>query len=326
MSLDPKIDEQVFFNTPDVDIAAIKNDTVIEVGFILEAVRAGTVREVRNGLMFGDNSLDERIFNPGMASERLYGSKGRDVYEFLVQDFGQTNGVQIENAGIDRILDIGGDDEVVFSNITLETIDDLDFTARLIGRESGNFSLESNYSQSNGTISNNGSFTWLGHFREGFDMGLERIVLSAGPSTTVSLDMADVRYSYNQEGLLLSRTPEQVALAGKDTIMVGGVGLPGAASSFVVEGTLTTNFGADGKQHLYLWDVVDSRDIIDLDAFFNTKETAKSSVKEHAEPTSSEWNIDLDPGQAEKLLVLHFMDVELSKQTLEEMIARATYS
>jgi len=326
LKLDSKIDGQVFLNTPDVDITALKNDTAIDVAFVLEAVRAGTVREVRNGLMFGDNGLSERIFNPGAGSERIYGSNKRDVYEFLVQDFGKTNGVQNTNAGTDRILDTGGVDEVVFSNITLETISALDFSAARIGRESGNYSLTTNYSQSNGEISNQGSFTWLGHFREGFDMELERIVLSAGGASTVSLDIADVRYLYNSEGLLLSRTPQQVAQAGMDTIMVGGVGVTDAASTFVVEGNLSTDFGTDG-QHLYLWDVDGTKDVLNLDAFFISEADAENSVLGGAGTPSSNWILDLDPGAGTKFLELHFMGGDsFSKETLQEMITRANYS
>jgi len=114
-----------------------------------------------------------------------------------------------------------------------------------------------------------------------------------------------------------------------DTIMVGGVGVPGAASTFIVEGNLSTNFGTDGKQHLYLWDVNGTTDVLNLDAFFISKADAENSVQgvAVAGTPSSNWRIDLDTGAGTKFLELHFMGGDsFSKETLQEMIARANYS
>ncbi len=310
-----KIDQLVFSQVSDL----LVDDEAINLAVALESVRQGTVRESKNGLMFGDFALPERIFNPGAGSEKIFGSKGKDTYEFLVQDLKSANGSPTSDAGMDSIVDTGGDDAVAFSNITLSQLDQLDFAAVTLGRESGNYSLRSNYSQDDGTITNSGGFTWTGHFREGFGMELERITL--GDAT---LEMADVRYRYDEEGNLLDWTPNQVASAGQDTIMVGGVGRSADASTFVVEkGTdaaFNTGIGADNKQNLFLWDA-DANDVIDLKAFFADATTARNAVQDTAPATPrNSFTIDLNANQD---LVLNFMDTSLTQESLEMMIARA---
>ncbi len=310
-----KIDQLVFSQVSDL----LVDDEAINLAVALESVRQGTVRESKNGLMFGDFALPERIFNPGAGSEKIFGSKGTDTYEFLVQDLRSANGSPTSDAGMDSIVDTGGDDAVAFSNITLSQLDQLDFAAVTLGRESGNYSLRSNYSQDDGTITNSGGFTWTGHFREGFGMELERITL--GDAT---LEMADVRYRYDEEGNLLDWTPNQVASAGQDTIMVGGVGRSADASTFVVEkGTdaaFDAGIGADDKQNLFLWDA-DANDVIDLKAFFDDADAAKNAVQDTAPGTfRNSFTIDLNATQD---LILNFMDTTLTQGSLEDMIARA---
>jgi hypothetical protein len=282
------------------------------------------VRESKNGLMFGDFTLPERIFNPGAGSEKIFGSNNKDTYEFLVQDLRSATGSSTRDAGIDSIIDTGGDDAVAFSNIDLSQLSKLDFAAVKLGRESGNYSLSSNYSQNDGTFTNEGGFTWTGHFREGFGMGLEQISLQGG----VTLEMADVRYRYDTEGNLLNWTPNQVASEGKDTIMVGNVGRSADASTFVVDkGTETafnTGIGADNKQNLFLWDA-DASDVIDLKAFFADETTARNAVQDAVSPETAKtlkntFTIDLNATQD---LVLNFMDTSLTQESLEMMIARA---
>jgi hypothetical protein len=140
--------------------------------------------------------------------------------------------------------------------------------------------------------------------------------------------MADVRYRYDSEGNLLNWTPNQVASSGKDTIMVGNVGRSADASTFVVEkgANFETDIGVDKMQHLYLWDA-DASDVIDLKAFFNDATTARNAVQDSVSPQTSttlknEFTIDLI---GDKDLILHFMDTTLSQESLEVMIARATY-
>jgi len=295
------------------------DDQAINLAVALEATRQGTVRESKNGLMFGDFSLPERIFNPGVGSEKIFGTKGKDTYEFLVQDLKTAAGASTSDAGMDRIVDTGGDDAVAFSNITLSQLDLLDFAAVKLGRESGNYSLRSNYSQTDGTITNTGGFTWTGHFREGMGMELEKITLG-----NTTLEMADVRYRYDEEGNLLGWTPNQVASAGKDTIMVGGVGRSADASTFVVEkgteATFNSGIGVDNTQHLYFWDA-DASDVIDLSDFFANETTARNAVKDTTPLTSRDsFTIDLNSTQD---LMLHFMDTTLTQEGLEMMIARA---
>jgi len=310
-----KIDQLVFSQVSDL----LVDDEAINLAVALESVRQGTVRESKNGLMFGDFTLPERIFNPGAGSEKIFGSKGKDTYEFLVQDLKSTNGNSTSDAGMDSIIDTGGDDAVAFSSIALDQLTQLDFTAVQLGRESGNYSLRSNYSQSDGTITNTGGFTWTGHFREGFGMELERITLG-----DASLEMADVRYRYDEEGELLSWTPNQVASSGKDTIMVGGAGRSADSSTFVVEkGTdaaFNTGIGTDNKQNLFLWDA-DASDVIDLKAFFADATTARNAVQDTSPATPrNSFTIDLNATQD---LVLNFMDTSLTQESLEMMIARA---
>jgi hypothetical protein len=324
-AMSDKIDELVFSQVSDL----LVDDQAINLAVALESVRQGTVRESKNGLMFGDFNLAERIFNPGAGSEKIFGSNGKDTYEFLVQDLKTVAGVSTSDAGMDSIMDTGGDDAVAFSNITLSQLNQLDFTAVTLGRESGNYSLKSNYSQSAEGITNTGGFTWTGHFREGMGMELERITLG-----NTTLEMADVRYSYDAEGNLLDWTPDQVASAGKDTIMVGNVGRSADASTFVVEkGTdaaFDTGIGADKTQHLYLWDADThsvTGDVIDLSDFFADATTARNAVQDSVSPQTSTtlknaFTIDLT---GDKDLILHFMDTTLSQESLEMMIARATY-
>jgi YD repeat-containing protein len=314
-AMSDKIDELVFSRVSDL----LVDDQAINLAVALESVRQGTVRESKNGLMFGDFNLAERIFNPGAGSEKIFGSKGKDTYEFLVQDLKTVAGVSTSDAGMDSIMDTGGDDAVAFSNITLSQLNQLDFTAVTLGRESGNYSLRSNYSQSAEGITNTGGFTWTGHFREGMGMELERITLG-----NTTLEMADVRYRYDEEGNLLGWTPNQVASSGKDTIMVGGVGRSADASTFVVEkGTdaaFNTGIGADNKQNLFLWDA-DASDVIDLKAFFADATTARNAVQDGTPATPrNTFTIDLNATQD---LVLNFMDTNLTQESLEMMIARA---
>jgi hypothetical protein len=302
-----KIDSLVFNQVSDL----LVEDEAINIGFVLEAVRAGTVREVAPGpsnVMFGDFNINERIFNPGAGDQKIFGSNKKDTYEFLVQDLKTNAGAPTTNAGNDRILDTGGDDAVAFSNITLSQIAALNFDAVRFGREAGNYTLQSNYSQTDGSITNSGSFTWLGHFREGFGMGLEQIKLGA-----TTLEMADVRYEAG------SKTPSQVASGGLDTIMVGGAGVSTAISKFVVEKN-AGGVGTDNKQNLYLWDA-DASDVIDLKAFFANETLARNAVNDTTPATlSNTFTIDLNPTQD---LVLNFMDMTLTQESLEMMIARA---
>ncbi|NBV72468.1 MAG: hypothetical protein EBR60_10600, partial [Burkholderiaceae bacterium] len=182
-----KIDSLVFNQVSDL----LVEDEAINIGFVLEAVRAGTVRDVMPGnVMFGDFNALERIFNPGVGNQKIFGSNSKDTYEFLVQNLKTDAGAPTQDAGNDRILDTGGDDTVAFSNITLSQIAALDFEAVKFGREAGNYTLKSNYSQTDGTITNSGGFTWLGHFREGFDMGLEQIKLGTTTLQTCGMKLA----------------------------------------------------------------------------------------------------------------------------------------
>ena len=234
-------------------------------------------------------------------------------------------GAPTQDAGNDRILDTGGDDTVAFSNITLSQIAALDFEAVKFGREAGNYTLKSNYSQTDGTITNSGGFTWLGHFREGFDMGLEQIKLG-----TTTLKMADVLY---QAG---SKTPIQQAMEGVDTIMVGGAGKEADRNIFKLKGDgISTTPVLDGTD-LYIWGIDQTNDVIDLKEYFTSTATTDAlkladyraqivSKVTTIDAANNKFGVNLD-GDAADELTISFMRLApstVSEVSLEEMIARA---
>jgi hypothetical protein len=322
-----KIDSLVFNQVSDL----LVEDEAINIGFVLEAVRAGTVRDLTpiGNVMFGDFNINERIFNPGAGDQKIFGSNKKDTYEFLVQDLKTNAGAPTTNAGNDRILDTGGDDAVAFSNITLDQIAALNFEAVKFGREAGHYTLKSNYSQTDGTITNSGSFTWLGHFREGFGMGLEQIKLGA-----TTLEMADVLYTAG------SKTPIQQAMEGVDTIMVGGAGNSTDRNVFKLKGDGIANISTtpvlDGTD-LYIWGIDQTNDVIDLKEYF-TSTAATDALKladyraqivskvttTATDLVNNKFSVDLD-NDAVADLTIRFMQAPstVSEVSLEEMIARA---
>jgi len=320
-----KIDRDVFAQFSDL----LVEDKAINIGFVLEEVLAGTVRDIRAGnLMFGDFNAAERIFNPGAGDQKIFGSNTRDTYEFVVQNLKTDAGAPTNNAGNDRILDTGGVDTVAFSNIDLNQIAALNFEAFRFGREAGKYTLTSNYSQTDGTITNSGGFTWLGHFREGFDMGLEQIKLG-----TTTLEMADVLY---QAG---SKTPIQQAMEGFDTIMVGGAGKEADRNIFKLKGDGITNSVPDGLNatDLYIWGIDQTNDVIDLKEYFTSTAITndlkladyRAQIVSKVTTTATDlvnnkFSVDLD-NDAVADLTIRFMQAPstVSEGSLEEMIARA---
>jgi hypothetical protein len=317
-----KIDSHVFNQVSDL----LVEDEAINIGFVLEAVREGTVREVSaNGLMFGNNSFDERIFNPGAGDQKIFGSNKKDTYEFVVQDL-TIAGATTTNAGNDRIVDTGGLDTVAFSSIALDQIAALNFEAVKFGREAGNYTLKSNYSQTEGGVTNSGAFTWLGHFREGFDMGLEQIKLG-----DTILEMADVLYTAG------SKTPIQQAMEGVDTIMVGGAGQSTDRNIFKLKADASASV-LDGGD-LYIWGIDQTNDVIDLKDFISASSIAtnnadklkdyKTQIASKVDPSgvANKFSVSLDNNEADtNELTIHFMGMgatPVSEGTLEEMIARA---
>jgi hypothetical protein len=326
------------------------NSTDFNLAFALEAVRAGTVRAPANGgtLMFGDQ-LNGAIFNPGQASETIFGSRATDNYEFLVQNFTPSASPStIQSAGNDIIRDIGGNDAVTFSGMSLANIADLTFTAVKVGRENGKYSLKTNYSQAEtGIATNDGSFTWTGHFREGLDMGLEEIKLGTG-ATATSLKLATNVFNYNTLGNLISETPIQQAMEGVDTIMVGGAGKSADRNIFKLKGDGITNTPTttvlDGTD-LYIWGIDQDNDVIDLKEYIsviappvtaltNDQKLAdyKAQIGSKVDPSgvANKFSVNLDNNDADTdELTIHFMGMgttPVSEGTLEEMIARAYLS
>jgi hypothetical protein len=138
--------------------------------------------------------------------------------------------------------------------------------------------------------------------------------------------MADVRYTAG------SKTPSQVASGGLDTIMVGGAGMSGAISTFVVDDggspaafNTGRNLGGDTKQHLFLWDA-EVNDVIDLKDFITSQPTAAvlaaAVVKDGSSVAGKQsFNINLD-ATADFELMIHFMGTSMGT-TVQESIVEA---
>lgn len=322
----------------------VGDSTDFNLAFALESVRAGTIRATaaNETLMFGNQSTGA-IFNPGKASEMIFGSRATDNYEFLVQNFTPTATFATkQDAGSDIIRDIGGSDAVTFSGMSIANIADLIFTAVQVGREKGKYSLNTNYTQSEtGIATNEGDFTWTGHFREGFDMQLEEIKLGTG-TTATSLKLATNVFKYNTLGNLVSETPIQQAMEGVDTIMVGGAGKSNDRNIF----KLKSDANSDAKESdLYIWGI-DTGDVIDLKEFISViapPSTATTDADKLADyelqiaskvktidATNNKFSVNLDSVSNDPdELTIHFMGMGATPVlvgTLEEMIARAYLS
>jgi hypothetical protein len=224
---------------------------------------------------------------------------------------------------------------VFFSGLSLDTIWKLNFEAVKVGREKGNYSLKTNYTQTESNLVNGGSFTWTGHYREGFDMQLETITLGDH-----ELSLAQNVFNYNNLGDLLSDTPIQQALEGKDTIMVGGAGKSFDRNIFKLKADATTSV-LDGGD-LYIWGIDTGSDVIDLSDFIKPqlpKPTVAADLSTWRETyigsnvdtgtfvagKSSSFAINLDGSTDPNAdLTIHFMGpTTVTATSLEEMIARA---
>ena len=301
--------------------SSLNGEESINLSFALEAVRDGTVRADGGNLMVGDFAKNLRIFNPGEASETIYGSRDEDVYEFLVQDFRtpSSSSIMPQEVGDDIIRDTGGVDKVLFSGLDLDSIEQLTFEAVKVGREKGNYSLKTNYSQTEYGIVNEGSFTWTGHFREGFDMQLETITLGED-----KLSLAQNVFKYNNLGDLLSATPIQQALEGEDTIMVGKSGRVGDDNIFKLKSKENDSIE---QTDLFIWGIDSANDVIDLSDFISGEDPIR--VRNLYDPINNpmamnKFEVDLNNNDAAYELTIHFMGAfSGDSSTLEEMIARA---
>ena len=206
----------------------------MEIAIALELLQAGTVRVANDyGVMasnFEDLSLPERIFNPGVANDTILGSAGKDVYDFIVQDFDVTKTDKDFDAGDDTIFDIGGNNDILaFSEAT---INELTFSAVQVGRESGRNSLRVDYRQTLdpdnanlSSITNRGEITLKGHFREGGRQATEFVEVSAGPDSppgrVETYAMARTEYQYDRKGYVIAGSEKLVANDTFNAIMVG---------------------------------------------------------------------------------------------------------
>jgi len=297
------------------EISSSDGEESFDIAFALEATRDGLVRSNGETLMVGDFSKEERIFNPGNASEMIFGSRGKDTYEFLVQNFNPTAPSDTpQSVGHDTIRDTGGLDNVLFSGLDLDSIGQLNFVAVQVGRERGNFSLQTNYSQTENGITNEGSFTWTGHFREGFDMQLEKITLGNDV-----LNLAQNIFEYNEVGDLLSDTPIQQALEGEDTIMVGGSGRVNADNVFKLK---SNGDNSIEQTNLFIWGIDSENDVIDLSEFISEDD---GTVVFQDAIDQRKFLVNLDDDDTNFELAIHFMGINTvdNAATLDEMIVRA---
>ncbi|MDA9884922.1 hypothetical protein N9D59_04815 [Burkholderiaceae bacterium] len=253
-----------------VNEASGLGDSGLNFAVALEAVRAGTVRGADvNGVMAGDMSLAERIYNPGFGDERIIGGKTSDRYEFLVQTFEDSNGAPSGAAGNDAVLDIGGYDVLSFSDVALNQ---LVFEAVKVGREAGENSLRVSYEQtdSSGTV-NDGEIIWQGHFSEGGRLAAEALEVGSGSGATVYA-LAAARYEYDADGYVVGGAKitsdanygdvEAAFDVAADVIMVGQYGSGEDADTFVFE-TGGDAALSDGTQEAHIWNFNDG-DIIDV--------------------------------------------------------------
>ena len=254
----PKIDMQSVYEAGPDGLG------VLNFAVALEAVRAGTVRGADvNGVMAGDQSLNERIYNPGFGDERIIGGKTSDRYEFLVQTFEDTGGNQSADAGRDAVFDIGGYDVLSFSDVKL---DQLHFEAVKVGREAGPNSLRVSYEQTDtNAVINSGEIVWQGHFSEGGRLAAE--ALEIGPASgATSYALASTRYDYDDDGYVLGGakitsldTTEFGVTA--DVIMVGQYDTNAKVDTFVFE--TANSITSDGSQEAHIWNF-NQGDIIDV--------------------------------------------------------------
>ena len=263
-----KIDMQAVYE------AGGKGDSSLNFAVALEAVRAGTVRGAdANGVMAGDQSLNERIYNPGFGDELIIGGKTNDRYEFVVQTFEDQSGNESGNAGSDEVFDIDGYDVLSFSDIALNQ---LQFEAVKVGREAGNNSLRVSYEQTdiNGTT-NSGDITWQGHFSEGGRLAAEALELGPASNAT-QYALAATRYDYDENGYVLggakitSDDTEEFGVTA-DVIMVGQYNSGAAVDNFVFK--TEDHISSDGSQEAHMWNV-NAGDIIDISDYVTDFGTA----------------------------------------------------
>ena len=238
----------------------------LEIAVALELLQAGTVREANEyGVMasnLDDMSLDERIFNPDNADNTILGSAGKDIYDFIVQDFDLSKIDKDFDAGDDTIFDVGGADDILaFSEAK---IDELTFSAVQVGRESGRSSLRIDYEQTlnpgNPTkdIKNSGEITWQGHFREGGRQAAEFVEVSNGSGGVDKYAMAKTEYQYDRKGYVIAGSDKVVA---KDTFNAIMVGRNDGADEFVFKATSGSTQTHQQKASIAGFDKGDSIDI-----------------------------------------------------------------
>ena len=317
-----------------------QGDDIGELAFAvaLEAVREGTVRGADSrGVMAGNQSLNERIYNPGFGDERIIGASGKDRYEFLLQTLSykdtQGNDVPSAEAGTDRVFDIGGYDVISFSDVALN---ELHFSAVKVGREAGANSLKVTYSQTaqiDGVdVVNNGEIIWQGHFKEGGRMAAE--ALEIGPAASASkYVLAQTKYAYDENGYVLGGprltagdaedANGQVVLLA-DTLLIGR----GDSDLFVFEtSSAPTSDGLNDTQAAHIWNF-NIGDLIDVSDYVNdfggltvgtlttTAPTAKGVGTSTVDLTFSDG-----PGNDDDLVLsLTFYDAGLTPWQLDEAL------
>ena len=263
----------------------------LKIAVALELQKAGTVRGTNEfGVMaakLSDNNLDERVYNPGDKNDRILGTSNNDSYDYVVQKFNET--VFDNNVGLDAIFDIGGTNDV----LTFESaaIENLNFSAVKVGRESHANSLRVNYEQTaaldgDSTVTNRGEVTWQGHFQEGGRQAAETLKILGRDYA-----IAQANYEYDSKGYAKGG-PKITADNARDVIMVG----QGAGDKFVFDfNPDATRAGTSNTQSARIagYDTrVDSIDITSYTSAYGNHTATK--VGEKVEVTFSESDFKLE--------------------------------
>ena len=293
----PSIDLDVVGLTGGMDFLSELN-----VAIALEVQRAGTVRGANQfGVMAAsvdDEDLDTRYFNPGNKDDKIIGTIGNEEYEYKVQDF-QLDGAKNNFAGDDEILDIGGNRDVL--NFESAAVEDVQFYATKVGRESGKDSLKIVYAQDAsldyGAVENAGTVTWKGHFQHGGRQTVE--VLELGGA---EFGVARAEYEYDHRGRIISESKKIVADDGTlgSAIMVGDAV---EADSFVI---------ATPDIHFARIAGFDANDKIDVSALGSEDQVAFNFDSATKTATFSKVN-----DATQQLLQLSFQD-DISSLTLDQ--------
>lgn len=307
-SFNPKIDEDMLDLVPAVELGSALNIAVA-----LELQQAGTVRGSNEyGVMaakLSDNDLDERVYNPGDSDDRILGTANDDSYEYIVQKFDTSND---NHVGSDTIFDVGGKNDVLMFESA--AVENLTFSAVMVGRESHANSLRVSYDQTevldgDMIVKNSGDVTWQGHFQEGGRQAAETLKVAGH-----EYDIAQAHYVYDEKGYVMGG-PTITASNARDVIMVG----QGADDKFVFDFDPVKLSSDDHQPHTARIAGFGGNDKIDISRFgaVDGSNIAETFVGDR----DSEANITFESGF---ILKLSFQDVVVSASELDLALTLST--